>query len=838
MEYHHLDLCIDRARNGVYPLRASCKAHGESRDVLALTVEQLAEARCRLEDGLTSREFLEAFGDTLYRTLFETPERNIGAHFYQCVGAASAPEQGVMLRLRVEPPEIAALPWEYLFSRRQECFLASSIRSPVVRYLDLQRAIRHLEVELPLRMLVLIPDGSGLDAGREKAQLFEALEGLDREVQVTVLEGRVTRTTIADALRVDTFHILHFIGHGDFDGERAFLLINGKDGEDDYVDHERFGSFVLNHPSLKLVVLNACKGGTTSSTRSLVGMAPQLVKQGVPAVVAMQYAIYDDEALGFAREFYRTLFRGHDHGRVEIAMTHARNLLAAEFPASRAVGAPVLFMHAPEGVLFHVTGKQQRLRDVVLALLPRRRVHTTRAVVRTHEHNIAVLERQRKAGENPAMAEAALEEEQTEVARLRRRLRFRNAAVAQALGVAVFIWFFLSLNLIESFYPQLRLDSYGVWISDALASRPIHPALALVGIGEPALAVLGIGPMGEATRSEWRRQLARLIHRLSEDPEHRARIIAMDIWWPDEAQDPAADAELAAAIRAARERGTDVVAISDLPAADGGPELAPLLREPLWWSWGHPCFVQVGRRPFYLPLLVVPQGSPDGQHIPSFALRTAAVLDGTTARLNRSRNLVVLGAADPGVHIEELTRRPADATGECRAIRERDEEARMYVALSPLADLRTRRTGLEQIVRPDADPNLLRSFRGRVVVVGDEMGGDTARTLRGGRSEIRFGYELQADAINTVLQRSALVPLSSAGEFLVVLLLAVIAAMLVYLVPRRWQIGALTLVLVGYLTLALTLYIRQRLLLATFYHVAALLATYWLVRFIQRRWFA
>jgi len=46
------------------------------------------------------------------------------------------------------------------------------------------------------------------------------------------------------------------------------------------------------------VILNACQSSASSSTQPMVGLAPNLVRRGLPAVVAMQYSIYDDTAVG------------------------------------------------------------------------------------------------------------------------------------------------------------------------------------------------------------------------------------------------------------------------------------------------------------------------------------------------------------------------------------------------------------------------------------------------------------------------------------------------------------------------------------------------------------
>ena len=84
-------------------------------------------------------------------------------------------------------------------------------------------------------------------------------------------------------------HCFHFIGHGIFQDDRGCLLLNIEDGGIDYAGEQQIAGLFRNHESMKLAVLNSCKDAEVSSSRSLVGMAPQLVKLGIPAVVAMRF---------------------------------------------------------------------------------------------------------------------------------------------------------------------------------------------------------------------------------------------------------------------------------------------------------------------------------------------------------------------------------------------------------------------------------------------------------------------------------------------------------------------------------------------------------------------
>ena len=57
-----------------------------------------------------------------------------------------------------------------------------------------------------------------------------------------------------------------------------------------------------------LFVLNACHGGAVAlGARGLTGIAAELHRAGLPAVVAMRREIGDDAAVTFSRTFYKAV---------------------------------------------------------------------------------------------------------------------------------------------------------------------------------------------------------------------------------------------------------------------------------------------------------------------------------------------------------------------------------------------------------------------------------------------------------------------------------------------------------------------------------------------------
>jgi restriction system protein len=131
------------------------------------------------------------------------------------------------------------------------------------------------------------------------------------------------------------WHMVHFIGHGDFDTERdeGTLALTGENGRAEWVEADRLVDLLHQaHPIPPMVVLNSCYGAATGTQDLFAGTAAALVRGGVTAVVAMQYAISDTAAAAFARGFYAAIAHGRgvddavSSGRVAILGTRIRTL--------------------------------------------------------------------------------------------------------------------------------------------------------------------------------------------------------------------------------------------------------------------------------------------------------------------------------------------------------------------------------------------------------------------------------------------------------------------------------------------------------------------------------
>jgi hypothetical protein len=312
----------------------------------------LRQVAVQAEQGKAAASAATAAGDALFRWLMGGP---LETHLRLAWDRAAQAGRGLRLRLCLDPAEIAALPWEFLHDPDRDHWFATATATPLVRFLDQTGhfgALVKQEAELPLQMLLVLPRVPELDLAGEKARIEEALRPLQDAVVLHVLDGKVTRTALSDALMSTPCDIVHISGHGSFVEGTGYIGLNAADGTTDWVDARAVTRLLANHSSLKLLLLNACSTGRVDDGVAFAGLAPQLVRAGIPAVVAMQYPLTDAAALTFAREFYRQLCTGENAGQVDVAVTHARNMLAIVHPADLSFAAPVLYTHASDGVIY------------------------------------------------------------------------------------------------------------------------------------------------------------------------------------------------------------------------------------------------------------------------------------------------------------------------------------------------------------------------------------------------------------------------------------------------------------------------------------------------------
>jgi hypothetical protein len=365
MEYANLDLVFEK-RGGSVEVRVAAGPSGESapqafevpfdyRD-LENFVLKMQSRRATVRGGrIDSPESEQAkrLGGDLFGAVFRG---DIKMSLRRSLDAVRHDGKGLRVRLQLsETPELLNMPWELLYDAEDKRFLALFTATPIVRYLSLSRPPQSLKVSLPLRILVMVSnprrsDYQPLNVEKERRLLRSAVKRVHDPSRVEVQFIQARLPALQKALQNGPFHVFHFIGHAGFDAasQDGVLVLESPEGYARETGGEVLGPYLADHPTMQLVVLNACEGSRTSNDDPYAGVAQTLVQQGIPAVIAMQFEISDSAAVTFSQELYGALIGG---GAVDESLCEARKAVYGQ-PNVTEWATPVLYMRSPDGALF------------------------------------------------------------------------------------------------------------------------------------------------------------------------------------------------------------------------------------------------------------------------------------------------------------------------------------------------------------------------------------------------------------------------------------------------------------------------------------------------------
>jgi hypothetical protein len=371
--YDDFRITLTARADGRYDLLAQMPRGREHRSVfdVPLTIEQLEgeisglagrHDRSASSDGATrevspaeelaaATNSAERLGLALARALFSD---GVGEVFDAAREASEENLRGLRLTLSLAgAPALLSVPWEFLY--RPPRFLASQRRTPLVRQLDSGVDTAPPQITDIVRILGVIAsptDLPPLDVDAERSRVDKAVAKMVAAglVKLDWVEPASPRS-VREALRDQSYHIVHYVGHSSFTttDEGAIYLQDDDDGHALAVDNTMLANLVADQPNLRLAVINSCDGARTTLHDPYAGVATTLIQLGVPAVVAMQFAISDDAAILFADEFYTNLIGRQDP--IDAAVSEARKAIYVEIDRVE-WATPVLFVRDPDVQLF------------------------------------------------------------------------------------------------------------------------------------------------------------------------------------------------------------------------------------------------------------------------------------------------------------------------------------------------------------------------------------------------------------------------------------------------------------------------------------------------------
>lgn len=318
-------------------------------DLEATVLSSAAVTRRRT--SLAERPVRE-IGQQLFQALFS---REVYGTYRASLGAAQQSGSQLRLILRLRAPQLTSLPWEMLFDPETESYLCQT--EPLLRNIPTADYYSNpLQVVPLLRILGVISSPRGLptlDIETERAHLSKALAGPIQAGRIELTWApNATWDELHERLLAGPWHVLHFIGHGDYDTEtdEGQIALVRSDGRANNIEASRFVDLLSTaRPVPRLVVLNSCYSGRSGGQDLFSGTAAALARSGISAVAAMQFTVSDVGAVAFAHGFYAALANGRS---VDEAARNGRISMRGTSGGTLEWVTPVLYVRGKSTELF------------------------------------------------------------------------------------------------------------------------------------------------------------------------------------------------------------------------------------------------------------------------------------------------------------------------------------------------------------------------------------------------------------------------------------------------------------------------------------------------------
>jgi hypothetical protein len=341
--------------------------HGPYSVVTPVDCASLAALRAfsdRIDSAFTSNNLrptkneLEKFSHDLYEFL-------IGANLdpvYQKILNPQVSTTGEAKRIQLlsNHPPIASIPWEYLAKPPDPP--GPRALSTLARIVPTMTIPPHepLKLKSGRKLRIFVAGADPLDQAVTGWEgVAGALDNVFTKQWGDLVHYKIERSVNLAALNEwlkDGYDVLHFHGHGKVgaDGVGNLVFNDPKTGDSDEVPPWRLASVVADR-GISLVILSACYTSKGDFTKPFNVIAEALVRTGIRAVVANQYAFPVGTAASFLKSVYRKLM---ETGDIDLAVAEGRVTLANDIKQQDAVplewGIPTLYRHADTAQLFKV----------------------------------------------------------------------------------------------------------------------------------------------------------------------------------------------------------------------------------------------------------------------------------------------------------------------------------------------------------------------------------------------------------------------------------------------------------------------------------------------------
>ena len=342
---------------------------------------------------------------------------------------------------------------------------------------------------------------------------------------------------------------------------------------------------------------------------------------------------------------------------------------------------------------------------------------------------------------------------------------------ATAIVTALLCWVFDQNRFLDLLHLESAFESAVMRAGDFFAARAPDDRVHVIAIDEPTTRTLG-RPFDGPDRLRWRKEHATVVRNLT---RAGVKVIAFDIMFE---ADTEFDEDFAAAIREARQAGTHVVVGIDELSGDE-PRIAPALRRVVS-GYGAVCVEPSASNVRYADLAVSKRSGARERIVPGFALAVLGAWLGAiplqvVGLEGKRRELWIQGVKDPiGFYEQHERKKRFDG---CKLLEIGDFASFLAIRFATRETAgRPRWISYRDVLAP-ANERSLGFLAGSIALIGDGPG-DLMKVGLGLRMEERFGVEIHAEAVRTLLTGRPIQPLTPVIECALILVLCLGGAFL------------------------------------------------------------
>lgn len=341
----------------------------------------------RLTEIFEKNDF-EVLGNVLYKIICSNQDaREFFLNGLKVVIRDKDARCRIFLEFDEQARDLAALPWEYLLIEEDadknipQFYLAADRNKQfdVIRLVPEQKEYippADLDKRKTLKVITVISNTLTRDLGVDEEKFIDRLLRLQKNYKVEFDDGeeedRIDFFNISkpsDKGFVDSLndaiknvgngpYILHFFGHAQLKDNKASIAFMDENEEAQWITSDDFAAYFADSAVLpEMIILQACESGQISPEGT--GLAIDLVKKGIPVVVAMQNEVTEEISLVFIERLYDGIMNGLD---IAEAVSRSRTYLGCEYKKNanqkdfyycdNSFGTPVIFTSTPTPIRF------------------------------------------------------------------------------------------------------------------------------------------------------------------------------------------------------------------------------------------------------------------------------------------------------------------------------------------------------------------------------------------------------------------------------------------------------------------------------------------------------